>query len=213
MAEEVGVIELLVVQVSDIGNARSTHLPEKPPSFWTFASSRSRTPTTSSGTRGVGSSPRSSRAGRLILADSLAALSLWKEPCAKLSQNMSKEDRVKYLAAQAQFHRHTIHGCTVKPVPAELVYSLNQNLADDADTSVSSSPIMKDWTVIDRLHLVRVPTFLINGRGDMAQDFVVAPFFQKISKVKWVTFENSSHTPFWEEREKFMKLVAEFLKL
>ncbi|GBE89276.1 hypothetical protein SCP_1502840 [Sparassis crispa] len=72
---------------------------------------------------------------------------------------------------------------------------------------------MKDWTVIDRLHLVRVPTFLINGRGDMAQDFVVAPFFQKISKVKWVTFENSSHTPFWEEREKFMKLVAEFLKL
>lgn len=71
--------------------------------------------------------------------------------------------------------------------------------------------ILKDWTIIDRLHLVRVPTFVINGRKDIAQDFVVKPFFDGIQKVKWVTFENSAHTPFFEEREKYMKLVGEFL--
>lgn len=73
--------------------------------------------------------------------------------------------------------------------------------------------ILKDWSIIDRLHLVRVPTFVINGRNDIAQDFVVAPFFEKIKRVKWVTLENSTHTPFWEERERYMQLVSDFLKL
>ena len=76
-----------------------------------------------------------------------------------------------------------------------------------------SSRILKDWTIVDRLHLVRVPTFVINGRKDISQDFVVAPFFERIPRAKWVTFENSSHTPFWEERERFMQLVGDFLKL
>lgn len=70
---------------------------------------------------------------------------------------------------------------------------------------------MQNWTIIDRLNLVRVPTFVINGRQDIAQDFVVQPFFDKIQKVKWVTFENSSHSPYAEERDRYMKLTSEFL--
>lgn len=73
--------------------------------------------------------------------------------------------------------------------------------------------ILKDWSIIDRLDKVRVPTFVINGRKDISQDFVVAPFFQGIKRVKWVTFENSAHAPFWEERELYMKRVADFLAL
>lgn len=72
---------------------------------------------------------------------------------------------------------------------------------------------MNNWTIEDRLHLIHVPTFVINGRADIAQDFVVTPFFEKIEKVKWVTFEKSSHTPHWEERERYMQLLAEFLSL
>ena len=72
---------------------------------------------------------------------------------------------------------------------------------------------LSNWTIIDRLHLVRVPTLVINGRADIAQDFVCEPFFRKIQKVKWVTFELSSHFPVWEERERFMKLTSEFLGL
>ena len=73
--------------------------------------------------------------------------------------------------------------------------------------------ILVGWSIIDRLHLVHVPTFVINGRKDISQDFVVAPFFKHIPKVKWVTLENSSHMPFWEERERFVQLVAGFLAL
>ena len=72
--------------------------------------------------------------------------------------------------------------------------------------------VLQGWSIVDRLHLVHMPTFVINGRNDMAQDFVVAPFFEKIQKVKWVTFENSSHTPFWEERGKYNRFLADFLK-
>ena len=58
-----------------------------------------------------------------------------------------------------------------------------------------------------------MPTLVLNGRKDIAQDYVVAPFFEKIPKVKWITFEASSHTPFWEEREAYFRRVAEFLEL
>ena len=72
---------------------------------------------------------------------------------------------------------------------------------------------MGSISISDRLHLVRVPTLLINGRMDMAQDYVVAPFFNHIKKVKWATFENSSHMPLWEERERNSKPVADYLEL
>lgn len=73
--------------------------------------------------------------------------------------------------------------------------------------------ILRNWSIIDRLNLVRVPTLLINGRKDISQDFVVAPFFQNISDVKWITFEHSSHLPFWEERDRYAQVVSHFLGL
>jgi pimeloyl-ACP methyl ester carboxylesterase len=56
-----------------------------------------------------------------------------------------------------------------------------------------------------------VPTLVINGRYDPAQDSVQWPFFRGIPYVKWVRFEFSSHTPFWEERGRYCELVREFI--
>lgn len=72
---------------------------------------------------------------------------------------------------------------------------------------------MQHWSIIDQLHTIRVPVFVINGVADMSQDSVNEPFFRYIPKVKWVRFENSSHTPMWEERERYMHLVNDFLEL
>jgi pimeloyl-ACP methyl ester carboxylesterase len=59
-----------------------------------------------------------------------------------------------------------------------------------------------------------VPTLVINGRYDIAQDSVQIPFFQRIPRVKWVRFEESSHCPFWEtERARYMQTIEEFLRL
>ena len=40
------------------------------------------------------------------------------------------------------------------------------------------------WSIVDGLHSINVPTLLLNGRADMAQDFVVQPFFGRVPKIK-----------------------------
>ena len=61
------------------------------------------------------------------------------------------------------------------------------------------------------MHQVKVPTLVINGKYDIAQDYVTRAYSENIAGSKWITFENSSHTPFWEERERYMQVVGEFL--
>lgn len=70
---------------------------------------------------------------------------------------------------------------------------------------------LKSWSIIDDIALINVPTLLLNGRYDEAQDSVVVPYFRGIEKVKWFTFAESSHTPQYEEREKYVRLVGDFL--
>lgn len=84
-----------------------------------------------------------------------------------------------------------------------------------AKVCVSYSPgcarILSKWTIIDRLSSIKIPTLIINGRFDIAQEKIVKPFADNIPNSKWRIFENSSHTPFWEEREEYMQVVGEFL--
>lgn len=66
------------------------------------------------------------------------------------------------------------------------------------------------WSIIDILHRIQVPTLITNGKNDEAQDICVLPFFQKISKVKWVKF-SESHIAFLEEPEWYLRVIGEFL--
>lgn len=66
---------------------------------------------------------------------------------------------------------------------------------------------------MDRIHRIKVPTLLINGRYDEARDEVMEPFFRLIEKVKWVRFADSSHMPHFEEKDEFLKVVGDFLMI
>jgi len=70
---------------------------------------------------------------------------------------------------------------------------------------------LKDWSVVDELHKINVPTLLLNGKYDAATDEVMQPFFDIIEKVKWVRFAESSHMPHLEELEEFLKVLGGFL--
>jgi len=70
---------------------------------------------------------------------------------------------------------------------------------------------LKDWTVIDDLDKIKVPTLVINGPYDEAQDETVEPFVRLIPDVKWERIANTSHSPQWEERENYIKVVGDFL--
>ena len=70
---------------------------------------------------------------------------------------------------------------------------------------------MTGWDIGSRLHEISIPTLVINGRYDIAQEYVTRAYVDNIPGAKFITFEESSHTQFFEEREKYIETVAEFL--
>lgn len=70
---------------------------------------------------------------------------------------------------------------------------------------------LKTWDATDALPNINVPTQLFNGRYDEAQDFVMAPLFKHIPRVRWYTFADSAHMAHIEETEKYMELVSDFV--
>ena len=65
---------------------------------------------------------------------------------------------------------------------------------------------------MEQIHKINVSTLLINGRYDEVQDVAIQPYFERISKVKWITLENSSHMGHFEERERYMEILSSFLR-
>ncbi len=70
---------------------------------------------------------------------------------------------------------------------------------------------MKYWDVTDKLRNIRVPTLVTGGKYDEVSPKVAESIHCGINGSKRVTFQKSSHLPFWEERDKYMKVVVSFL--
>ncbi len=69
----------------------------------------------------------------------------------------------------------------------------------------------KDWQVKDRLHEIAVPTLLVSGRYDEATPALQQVLLDGITGSEWVCFEDSSHMPHVEERERYMQVVGAWL--
>jgi len=70
---------------------------------------------------------------------------------------------------------------------------------------------IRDWQVKDRLGEIRVPTLLVSGRFDEATPALQQTLLGGIEGSEWVVFEESSHTPHLEERERYMQVVGDWL--
>ncbi|KAJ7039857.1 proline-specific peptidase [Mycena alexandri] len=168
----------------------------------------------------------------LIISNSPASMALWEEGNATLLAAFPKDfqamlkkhedagttESEEYQNGIQQFYDK--HLCTVKPWPDALVKSFEALAADSTVYSTMNGPseftvtgTLKTWTVIEDLHKIDVPTLLINGRFDEAQDVSVRPFFQKIPRVKWVQFAESSHMPLVEENERYLQVIGDFLAM
>jgi proline iminopeptidase len=69
----------------------------------------------------------------------------------------------------------------------------------------------RDWDIFDRLGEIGVPTLVMSGRYDELRPDQAEDIHKGIAGSELVIFENSSHTPFHEERELFMRTVNDFL--
>jgi len=118
------------------------------------------------------------------------------------------EDPSRYRWGLERFFE--VHGCTLYPWPVKLTTSFDALFADPT-VSQQTSITLANWTVIDRLPSISIPTLVINGAKDFVQDFVIQPFLEEMPRVTYHKFQNSSHTAFFEERQGFVSLVDSFL--
>ncbi|KZS95523.1 proline-specific peptidase [Sistotremastrum niveocremeum HHB9708] len=167
---------------------------------------------------------------RLVLSNPIAAMDLWEEATTKLLSELPQDvqdtikrheqagttDSKEYQDAVQVFNGR--HSCRVDPIPDGVRKTGGDIFRDRTVWNAMNGPAefeilgsIKHWSIIDQLHKIEVPTLLLNGHFDQAQDICVMPFFQKLRKVKWVHFALSSHMPQWEERDKYLQAIGEFL--
>lgn len=71
---------------------------------------------------------------------------------------------------------------------------------------------MRDWSVADRLHEIKVPTLILAGADDWITPVSQAQRIHKgIKGSKLVVFEESGHFPFIEERERYLKVLGDWI--
>lgn len=58
---------------------------------------------------------------------------------------------------------------------------------------------------------INVPTLVLNGINEYASGEAVKPFVEEIPDVRLFTLDGTSHSPHFERKEEYMKIVGEFL--
>lgn len=236
-----------VIHYDQIGNGRSTRLPEKGADFWTVGLFLDELHNLiahlglGQGYYLLGQSwggmlgaefaiTRPAGLKALVLADSPASMPVWITETGRLREALPGEvkevlsrheaagttDHPDYARATRAFNAR--HVCRLDPLPDAVKRT---NAAMEADSHVYNLMIgpnefhitgtLADWSVVDRVHLIEVPTLLISGAHDEATPATVQPFADGIPDVRWHVFPNSSHMPHVEEFDDCMKVVGDFL--
>jgi len=167
----------------------------------------------------------------LTICDSPASMPLWLEAAAMLRSELPPDvqqtltrheedgstDSAAYLAAMDVFYAR--HVCRVQPVPPDVKASFDQIDAEPTVYHTMNGPSefhvigsLKDWSVVDRLADVAVPTLVVAGRYDEATPSTWAPFVDRIPDVRSHVFAKSSHMPHVEEPAEFQRVVGGFLR-
>ncbi len=167
---------------------------------------------------------------KLVIANSPASMPLWREAAlrlraqlpAEVQETLGREERSgaidsdAYLRASEEYYRR--HVCRVQPRPRDVDATFAWLDTDPSVYHAMNGPTefhvvgsLREWSIIDRLDQIRVPTLVVNGRFDEATDETVEPFVSRIPTVTHRRFESSSHMPHWEERDLYMRVVDEFL--
>jgi L-proline amide hydrolase len=122
----------------------------------------------------------------------------------------------EYADACMVFYRR--HVCRLDPWPPEVSEGFAWIERDPTVYHTMNGPSefhvvgsIKDWQSKDRLGRIDVPTLLVSGRHDEATPALQEVLHDGIRGSEWVLFEQSSHLPHVEERERYMQVVGDWL--
>jgi L-proline amide hydrolase len=126
-------------------------------------------------------------------------------------------DDPEYEEACMVFYKR--HLCRLDPWPEEVARAFQLLEEDPTVYHTMNGPSefhvigsIKDWQSKDRLGEIRVPTLVVSGSYDEATPTLQETLVAGISETEQVICEESSHMPFWEERERFMAVVDDWLR-
>ncbi|KAI0792614.1 proline-specific peptidase [Abortiporus biennis] len=168
---------------------------------------------------------------RLVLASSVARMQDWIDSTSRLKLDLPQDvqdalekhegagttDSEEYKLAVEKFYEKFL--CRINPLPEGMIIDNGWMEKDPTVYHTMNGPSefhitghLRSFDITSDLHRITVPTLLTNGRYDGAQDDVMLPFFKEISsRVKWIQFAQSSHTPHLEECERYFSVVGAFL--
>jgi L-proline amide hydrolase len=118
-------------------------------------------------------------------------------------------------ACQVFYARHV---CRLDPWPPEVVEAFAWIERDPTVYHTMNGPSefhvvgsIRDWQAKDRLESIDVPTLVVSGRYDEATPALQETLVNGIPSCEAVLFEESSHMPHVEERERYMQVVGDWL--
>jgi L-proline amide hydrolase len=166
----------------------------------------------------------------LVIADSPASMDLWVSEANRLREDLPAEVQETLLhhegagtthspeyreAEQVFYSRHV---CRIVPNPDEVTASFASIDEDPTVYHTMNGPsefhvigTLRDWSIVDRVDRIAVPTLVVTGAHDEATPATVAPFVERVPDVRWEVFADSSHMPHVEEEERYLQVVGDFL--
>jgi proline iminopeptidase len=116
-------------------------------------------------------------------------------------------------ALDVVYHKHL---CRLEKWPEEVTYATNHTSKPVYNTMWGPNEFtmfgnLMYWDVTSKLGSIRTPTLLTCGRYDEVTPKVQQVLREGIAGSELEIFEQGSHLTFWEEREKYMKTVIDFL--
>jgi L-proline amide hydrolase len=163
------------------------------------------------------SNTAASFAGFAVEANGLrAALPPDVEATLRRHEAAGTTDDPEYAEACDVFYRR--HVCRADPWPDEVVRAFAAIDSDPTVYHTTNGPSefhvvgsFREWSALERLGNVEVPALAISGRHDEATPKLQEELTGAIAGAELVIMENSSHMPFWEERDAYMAAVGDFL--
>ncbi len=134
----------------------------------------------------------------------------------KLSKYEAEGDyeNPEYQKAVMPFYKR--HLCRLDKWPRDLAHSLDHISKPVYYTMNGPNQFtivgnIKYWNIADQLRKIRIPTMVMTGQYDEVSPKVGRDMHRLISGSKLVVFSGCSHTPFWEDRPRFIKAAIGFL--
>lgn len=166
----------------------------------------------------------------LSICNSPASMDLWVQGATELRAELPSEvqsalDRheaagtvtdPEYVAATMEFYRR--HVCRVEPMPPDFLDSERQMEAEPTVYHTMNGPnefhvlgTLRNWSIVDRLPQIAVPTLVIAGEFDEATPATWRPFVERIPHAGSHVFAGASHCTHLEMPEQFRAVIADFL--